>query len=427
MSDITLDRAKLIRSLRKAAKRLEGNEAEAFSRVLDDIRKDTKGHYLSYSQEQPAKVSYASRPEHKLDNAQRTRTTLGRYIRRHLGVSKDDLPDKTLHEVSREVFAHLVRGIQAISTISGDAITEAYRTAVGGVSCMTGDDHCRYTELYALNPDVVSMVVYGDNQARALLWKTDQEAMVLDRVYPNDGVHVNVLRNWAAANGYVYCCNNSLPDGDVALSDGCQYTVTLKHNDTFPYIDTFCYGDIDGSTVRLSNDSEFDRRGADAVTYEYDWEHIVGKHFETGFGSFSDISSLGHLGCMAVNIGVGYYDEHSPRAFVVLEQYLSQLAKFVRFHREYKDRHFPYDESVHAGMPASGWFGGYQDADDEFITCDKCGCAFYEHETIGTALSVMCPECGRDIQVEDIQEEREEAEDYVCEEAWGPLGFRSTP
>lgn len=254
MNKLLKDRIKLIRGMQKAA---FGNENEnSFLKVIVTIRKDEKKHFLSYSQEITGQVSYAEKPEHRLDSNRRVRTTLGRYFRRQLGISQEEINDKVLLEVTREISARLSEGIQNIRIISGSKIVDAYCESCGGSSCMTGDNADK-TWFYADNPDVVSMVVYGNSEARALLWKTEQGVTVMDRIYPNDGPHVNVLRNWAASNGYVWRCNNSLPDGDVELSDGNSYTVTLSHHNRFPYMDTFSYGKISGRKITLSNASGF--------------------------------------------------------------------------------------------------------------------------------------------------------------------------
>lgn len=88
---------------------------------------------------------------------------------------------------------------------------------------------------------------------------------------------------------------------------------------------------------------EFDRAGDDAVIYDYTWGDIIKGYFKKGLGSFSDITCLEHLGCQAVNIGVGYQDCHSPRAYFVLEQYVAQIRRFIKFHGDHKDTHHGYD------------------------------------------------------------------------------------
>ncbi|OVE73921.1 hypothetical protein BVX94_02280 [bacterium B17] len=255
MNKLLTDRVALIRSLHEAGNILEEPESTRFKEIITRIRDDHE-QFLSYSQEQPDKVSFALKPEHKLDNDRRTRTTLGRYLRRQLEVEYEDISDKSMYALTRAVFASLIDTDKAVSVISGDEIVEAYRGSVGGASCMTGEN-CDKIQIYSDNPDVVSMAVYGDEEARALLWRTCEGAMVLDRIYPNDGKHVDVMHNWAIQNDYTYRVSNSLPSGHVQLSDGKSYTVKLRHNDVFPYMDTFCFGQFHGGLIHLSNDDGF--------------------------------------------------------------------------------------------------------------------------------------------------------------------------
>jgi len=142
---------------------------------------------------------------------------------------------------------------------------------------------------------------------------------------------------------------------------------------------------------------EFDRRGSDAVTYDYHWKDVVEKYFETGLGSFSDISELEHLGCKAVNIGIGYYDEHSRRAYFVVEEYLSQIEKFVRFYDEHKGTRFEHKQIFDRYYESR-----YRMFLEYYITCKYCGSSFYDDETYCTASSIICPDCGEHIPLTDV-------------------------
>jgi len=101
MNKLLKDRVNLIQCLYKAVSKMNG-EAKGFLQVIKKIRRDEQGHFLSYSQEYPDKISYAGKSEYRLDNTRRSRTTLGRYIRRQLEITEDEISSKTLHEVTRE-------------------------------------------------------------------------------------------------------------------------------------------------------------------------------------------------------------------------------------------------------------------------------------------------------------------------------------
>jgi len=270
------DRVRLIRCMEKVLPKARQNGDEAaLKRIIAMVRSDEAGHYLAYSQEQPDKISYASKPEHRFDNARRQRTTLGRYIRRQLEVGTDDLSEDGMQKLTRCIFAHLLKEPSAmIEIVTGENITDAYSKAIGGSSCMTGGD-CRYVQLYEMNPDKVSLVIYGESVARALLWTCDDGQQVLDRIYPNDGAHVAVLHCWAEERGVVTRKGNSMPGrGMVSLSDYSARCVTLRHGDVFPYLDTFHFGTLlPGKQVRLSNDPDcedvvFESAGGEYVDME---------------------------------------------------------------------------------------------------------------------------------------------------------------
>ena len=87
----------------------------------------------------------------------------------------------------------------------------------------------------------------------------------------------------------------------------------------------------------------FDRRGTDVVTYNYkdkDWLSALGKHFDIGNGSFSDIGYLEKLGTACVNMGVGYYNEHTTAAHWVPKDTEEQFAKLYAFWSKYRDTQF---------------------------------------------------------------------------------------
>ena len=251
------DRVKLIRCLEKTYEKAKENGDEATIKdIVARIRSDADGHFLSYSQEAPDKVSFAQKPEHRTNNQSRIRTTLGRYVRRQLGIGPDRLSDNGLAIITKAVFGILACGEGKIETISGDDITKAYRDSIGGKSCMTGSNADSRIGIYALNPDKVQMVIF-DKMARALLWTCDDGTRVMDRIYPNDGGHVDVLHNWCKMHGIIYRVDNSLPSGTVRLSDGSIRKVTVIHDGSAPYLDTFHYGLIDDNKIELSNDSNF--------------------------------------------------------------------------------------------------------------------------------------------------------------------------
>lgn len=71
---------------------------------------------------------------------------------------------------------------------------------------------------------------------------------------------------------------------------------------------------------------EFDRKGNnDAVFYDCDnpefTDFVTREFFEEAYGSYSDISVIApHLGCAAVNLSCGYYNAHTTKEYVVIQE-----------------------------------------------------------------------------------------------------------
>jgi len=95
---------------------------------------------------------------------------------------------------------------------------------------------------------------------------------------------------------------------------------------------------------------EFDRKGDDVVVYQYEsdaWiEALMAAGAYVGDGIFSDISAMDHLKTCAVNIGCGYHNYHSPKAYAIVEQTLAQVEMFQRFYAANIDIRFEYTEKV---------------------------------------------------------------------------------
>lgn len=83
---------------------------------------------------------------------------------------------------------------------------------------------------------------------------------------------------------------------------------------------------------------EFDRGGTDVVLYQYHDDATVDRvesaGAEVGLGAFSDTAFLEHLGCKAINWGVGYHDYHSTRGFAYLDDTFAMVELYRRFHAQ---------------------------------------------------------------------------------------------
>jgi hypothetical protein len=199
-------------------------------KFVDELLKHQEELNLEWSKDIPTQVAYSK-------GGKRIRTKLGRFAVRVIGV---EIPDAFVASCIGEEFGT----DEYVTLLKGYEIVEAYQEGFAAESCMTGDDSDK-VELYALNPNKVRLIkfVAGPVSARALIWGTDQGVLVVDRVYPSDNrTAVECIHRWAKKKGYVYRVNQD--PGTAGFSEGYAptYTVTLRHNHVYPYMDTFMYG-----------------------------------------------------------------------------------------------------------------------------------------------------------------------------------------
>jgi len=115
---------------------------------------------------------------------------------------------------------------------------------------------------------------------------------------------------------------------------------------------------------------EFDRGGADIVTYQYEgekWLYALDGYGNLGWGSYSDIASLDHLGVCGVNWGIGYYLHHTPGSYFVPSEMLEAVKRFAAFYCDYASVRFEYDIDGSWGAACDDWSLGadYQPTSQE--------------------------------------------------------------
>lgn len=236
---ILKNRIKLLRTLLQFVndESSDGYQCKMVSELIKCIRNDKIRMVAAAPDIELDAVTYAECREDSWLEGRRLHTTLGRLIRRTYGFASDSINDKTLEELSYLLSAESVDVSNLpIQIVNGDKVQEAYGEDARWHSCMTGGEAFR-AEIYVNNPDKVSMVIYN-NEARALLWTTDEGIQVLDRIYPNSGKHVRIMQNWARANNMLYRISASLDPS--TLSDSTkELHVTLEIGNYLPYFDTW--------------------------------------------------------------------------------------------------------------------------------------------------------------------------------------------
>lgn len=138
---------------------------------------------------------------------------------------------------------------------------------------------------------------------------------------------------------------------------------------------------------------EFDRRGTDAVTYDYDdegWDETVNEFFDLGIGSFSDISFMEELKVKAFNVGIGYYREHTMNCYCKLSDLTNQMMRFRRFYNA--NAHKEYNHTPVARTQYGSWCYGVRNTG--FLECYRCYSFFPEKDAYIGDHGLMCPCCG---------------------------------
>lgn len=110
---------------------------------------------------------------------------------------------------------------------------------------------------------------------------------------------------------------------------------------------------------------QFDRSGDDAVHYQYydtQWlAALRGAGFKVAHGSYSDICAMEHLGVCGVNVGVGYYNNHSVYAYAHMEVMAAMVDTFLTFFELYSDTPFPFHPVKTPRSQAGGYWSKSQE------------------------------------------------------------------
>jgi hypothetical protein len=223
-----------------------------------DTESDLKDITTIYLSEKPDEINY-KRKNRELNLADKMK--IGKFVKKinnkydptaiekfvtiykSIYLEKESKPIIIQGEELRKVFL-----IKNIAAEVGDYAT----------NCMRYESTQKFLDIFVENPEVISAVVLinEDNKilSRALLWKTNEGTIVMDRVYAVDPGWKRVLHNWANEQGYYYRAKDDTKpfNSDIFIHNGTeiikQFSITLKNYNfpTYPYIDTFFYLDTEG-------------------------------------------------------------------------------------------------------------------------------------------------------------------------------------
>jgi len=387
MRQLTRDRIRLIRAIEKAIEHRAGSynvddlERPSWAEctcegcrlwrlVYWPIRRDERGDFLSFSQDDPGKVSYASKPEFRFDSDRRTKTTLARYIRRRLEYGPDQIFDKDLACLVSQVFGlvSVDDSDTGFRLVKGEDISQAYDSEFGGHSCMTSENS-GLVELYEINPDKVELLKYERNgyKARAIVWTFDNGAKAIDRIYPNSGPHIDAIIEWAKRKGYDFKTSHGM--GCYQFASGNTYEIELKCGDIFPYLDTLQFGEVMGDgTVILSNSSS---------GWPHEFSHTDGTYYDEGgcaycynCGRGIDLSD-----CRTDPDGYGYCDSCFYEYYAVCENCHETVS-------------IDYASHTQDGMLCEECYN------ESYAECSECSeCLSFDDLTMVEGFDYVCDDC----------------------------------
>lgn len=202
--DFIKARFNLIKSMDSAIKELsktcENSHVELLNSLVKTIKTNKNRQFVAI--DEGIAISYARDIKYPFDRSKRIITTLGRYVRRNLNIDAKEIEDKVLDAFTNKIYAlsELSKfNAEDYKILTGKDIQEFYKHDKNNDSCMVGAASWR-VELYTLNPDKISLIVYK-NKSRALLWKADCGMTFMDKCYGNHKDN-QVLTTWAKIQGY---------------------------------------------------------------------------------------------------------------------------------------------------------------------------------------------------------------------------------
>jgi len=177
----------------------------------------------------------------------------GRFLTRKLGLNSGFLTDQQIQSIAAKINMECFPDITT-RLDKGEQITTNYEDAIGGTSCMTGDD-AEYTRLYESNPDRFQqlIMVYGGNSARAIVHKLDDGQYLLDRVYSDSEELKESMRQYAIDHNWLYRTFSGA--ASCSVSNGrpsdCIVSGLWYENGKVPYMDTLTQYRIENGKLTI--------------------------------------------------------------------------------------------------------------------------------------------------------------------------------
>ena len=176
---------------------------------------------------------------------------------------------KSTFDIVNDAFSkfELVKG-ESISYWYSHVRYESMESTLGN-SCMADVDD-DFFNIYVKNPEVCSLLIlYSDGgkiqdgtyksnkiKGRALVWKTNEGDIFMDRIYTNNDSDVSLFKQYAEKNGWWFKTKQN-SDVEFSVSNGktqknsVEYVVSLTHADfdKYPYVDSLSYINVDDQVI----------------------------------------------------------------------------------------------------------------------------------------------------------------------------------
>jgi hypothetical protein len=209
---------------------------------------------------------------------------LGRIFRALLSTAHETATDKEIEDfvnLYKSTWDIINDAFLKFDVVSGDSIAYWYNAehyesmdSTLGNSCMA-EVESSFFEIYTSNPDKCQLVIlYSDDgrlvdgkwksdtiKGRALLWKTDQGDMFMDRIYYIEDSLIDLFKQYAERNGW-WCKRNQNSESSFFAVKGMeskrpQYSVKLNNIECeyYPYVDTLTYANFEENII--SNDHTY--------------------------------------------------------------------------------------------------------------------------------------------------------------------------
>jgi len=250
-------------------------------------------------------VDQYSDTEKKLYTTNRNPIRIGRLVNSIMTAAKQPITPRQVEDFTnayKSAWDMMNDAFSKFDVVSGYAVARWYDESsyesddsTLGSSCMRYDTCSEYFGIYADNSDVCKLVIlYSDKgssiingkftsnyiKGRALLWKTNQGDMFMDRIYTNYDSDVELFKQFAEKNGW-WCKKTQNSSNNFTAQKGSSfknptYSVDLKwaEHESYPYVDTLYF--LSMNELDSKDQSGILSNGSDLISAQYELRDTEG-------------------------------------------------------------------------------------------------------------------------------------------------------